>query len=179
MHTQALAHNTSPIRLDPKRNGAGLLLLLLALGLLYPGLTQPMMNLTVEATLPLIGRMEFYNQTQSIMQSIAALFNSGNTVVAVLILFFSVVVPLLKAALLLLACVLPAPQWRFYCHQTVLIIGKWSMADVFVVGIFIAYMAGQAHPQMQASVYAGFYYFAGYCVCSVLGAQVMRVRQPM
>lgn len=165
-----------PLLQNPMRNISALMLLIISLGLLYPGLTQPMMNLTIEASLPLIGRMEFYNQTQSIMQSIKALFDSGNHVVAILILLFSVVVPLLKAIFLLLAFSFPMAKVRYYLHQIVLLIGKWSMADVFVVGIFMAYMAGQAHPSATASLHDGFYYFTAYCVLSILAAQLMLIK---
>ncbi|WP_053981632.1 paraquat-inducible protein A [Marinagarivorans algicola] len=160
-----------------QRNTAALVLILLSLVMLYPGLTQPMMNLTIEASLPLIGRMEFYNQTQSIMQSVRSLFDSGNQTVAILILLFSVIVPLLKAIFLLLAFTLPMPDVRYYLHKLVLIISKWSMADVFVVGIFMAYMAGQAHPSATASLHNGFYYFTAYCILSILGAQLMRIER--
>ncbi len=166
-----------PLLQNPQRNIIALALMILSLVMLYPGLTQPMMNLTIEASLPLIGRMEFYNQTQSIMQSIQSLFDSGNQTVAVLILLFSVIVPLLKAIFLLLAFTLPMPDVRYYLHKVVLVISKWSMADVFVVGIFMAYMAGQAHPSATASLHNGFYYFTAYCVLSILGAQLMQVER--
>lgn len=167
----------APLLQNPVRNVIALVLVILSLGMLYPGLTQPMMNLTIEASLPLIGRMEFYNQTQSIMQSIQTLFDGGNQLVAILILLFSVIVPLLKAIFLLLAFTLPMPDVRYYLHKVVLIIGKWSMADVFVVGIFMAFMAGQAHPSATASLHGGFYYFTAYCVLSILGAQLMSVKR--
>ena len=162
---------------NPVRNVAALMLLIISLGLLYPGLTQPMMNLTIEASLPLIGRMEFYNQTQSILQSIQSLFDSGNQTVAILILLFSVIVPIIKAIFLLLALAIPLADVRYYLHQIVLLIGKWSMADVFVVGIFMAYMAGQAHPSATATLHSGFYFFTAYCLLSILGAQLMVVRR--
>ncbi|HEY7772536.1 MAG TPA: paraquat-inducible protein A [Marinagarivorans sp.] len=161
-------------RITP-RNIAALVLIVLSLAMLYPGLTQPMLNLTIEATLPLLGKMEFYNKTQSIMQSVSSLFDSGNQLVAILILLFSVVVPLLKAIFLLLAIALPIAKVSYYLHQVVLLISKWSMADVFVVGVFMAYLAGNAHPSVSAALHDGFYYFTAYCVLSILGAQLIKV----
>jgi uncharacterized paraquat-inducible protein A len=57
----------------------------------------------------------------------------------------------------------------------VLIVGKWSMADVFVVGIFIAFLAGQANPNMHAALHHGFYWFLAYCLISILSSQVLRL----
>ena len=81
------------------RNGSGLALIFVSLGCLYPGLTEPLLQIQVVAKLPLIGDLELYNETQSIVESIRALWSSNNTLVALLILIFSIVVPLTKAAL--------------------------------------------------------------------------------
>lgn len=168
------AEAAAAARITP-RNIVALALIILSLAMLYPGLTQPMLNLTIEAKLPLLGNMEFYNKTQSIMESITALFDSGNQLVAILILLFSVVVPVLKAIFLLLAIAMPVARVSYYLHQIVLLIGKWSMADVFVVGIFMAYLAGSAHPSASATIHDGFYYFTAYCLLSILGAQLIKV----
>lgn len=172
MTLPATLSSVSPIT---PRNILALVCIFLSLAMLYPGLTQPMMNLTIEATLPLLGKMEFYNKTQSIMESITSLLESGNRLVAILILLFSVVVPILKAIFLLLALALPIAGVRYYLHQIVLLIGKWSMADVFVVGVFMAYLAGSAHPSAHATLHDGFYYFTAYCVFSILGGQLLKV----
>lgn len=164
----------SAFNMHPKRNAVGAILLMASLALLYPGLTEPMMNLTIQAALPLLGKVEFYNNTQSILQSIQSLFDSKNTLVAVLILLFSVVVPVAKGLLLISALFLPSGSLGQRMHRFVSLIGKWSMADVFVVGLFMAYLAGQAHPNAQATLHAGFYYFTGYCILSIAAAQVLR-----
>jgi uncharacterized paraquat-inducible protein A len=67
-------------------------------------------------------------------------------------------------------------------------IAKWSMADVFVVAILIAYLAAQASttpttgPEatpallaFTAAFGAGFYWFAAYCLFS-LATQQLTVR---
>lgn len=156
-----------------KRNIIACALIVVSLGLLYPGLTQPMLNLTIGAELPFLGYKEFYNQTQSIMQSIQSLYESDNGLVATLILFFSVIVPIVKALCLIVALILTKHRISPYLRNFVLLISKWSMADVFVVGVFMAFMAGKAHPSTQAALHAGFYYFLAYCLLSVLASQIM------
>ena len=163
------------IRSFSLRNIAALILIIASLVVLYPGLTQPMLNLTIAAKLPFVGEMEFYNKTQSIMESVQSLIDSDNTLVAVLIFLFSVAVPVTKILLLLVVLLAPMPKLRKVLHQIILAIGKWSMADVFVVGLFMAFLAGQAHPSAQASLHPGFYYFLGYCVLSILGAQLIKL----
>jgi len=66
--------------------------------------------------------------------------------------------------------------------RSVAAIAKWSMADVFVVALFIAYLAAQASQSapgdagaptiaFTAAVGAGFYWFAGYCLFSLASQQ--------
>jgi uncharacterized paraquat-inducible protein A len=150
-------------------------LVVASLVMLYPGLTQPMLNLTISAKLPLLGTMEFYNKTQSIVSSIDALMTNGSHLVAVLILLFSIVVPVIKALSLMVALFLPQQKISYQLHRFVLAIGKWSMADVYAVGIFMAYLAGSANANTQATLLSGFYFFVGYCVLSILGAQALRI----
>ena len=56
---------------------------------------------------------------------------------------------------------------------------KWSMADVFVIAIFIAFLAAKGIREdtglvnFDAVVGTGFYYFLGYCLLSILSAQIL------
>ena len=55
---------------------------------------------------------------------------------------------------------------------------KWAMADVFAVGIFIAFMAGNAIDNLDAKLHPGFYYFIAYCLISNLSFQFLHVPPP-
>ena len=57
-------------------------------------------------------------------------------------------------------------------------ISKWSMADVFVVGVFVAFLASNATPNMDAQIHSGFYFFTAYCLVSLLALQFMHVAAP-
>lgn len=157
------------------RNTLAIALILLSLGLLYPGLTQPILNIYVGAALPVLGELELYNQTQSIWGSIQSLFASGHTLVAWLILLFSVLVPIFKALSLVLVYFISHKVLGKRLYYVVSLISKWSMADVFVVSIFMAYLAGEANQNIQASLHDGFYYFAAYCMISILGTQLFQL----
>ena len=157
-------------------NSITIILIIASLLCLYLGLTEPIMSLKAGANLPIVGDVEFYNKTQSIWNGIMTLYETGYSFVGFLIFLFSVAVPVFK--LLALSAVLIFSQWKYRTalHQFVLIIGKWSMADVFVVGIFIAFLAGQANPNMSAALHEGFYWFLAYCMISILSSQVLRLR---
>ena len=83
------------------RNALALLLTAVSVGLLIPGLTQPV--LTIVATMNMLGvTQEVFRQTQSVLEAVRTLQDSDNDFVAGLILFFSVTVPFLKALALVI-----------------------------------------------------------------------------
>lgn len=159
------------------RNTIALILILASLACLYPGLTLPMMNINIGATVPLLGKIDLFDQTQSIMQSVRSLQESGNLLVAGLIFLFSVIIPIFKAVLLLVVLGFKNVKGRMAIYKFVAVIGKWSMADVFVVGIFMAFLAGKANPNATATLFEGFHYFVAYCLISIAAIQVMDIKK--
>ncbi|MFY7923496.1 MAG: hypothetical protein ACOVSI_13905, partial [Gemmatimonas sp.] len=94
------------------RNLLALTLSLLSLALLWPGLVEP--ALTIRATIEMFGsERELTNETRSVVGAIRSLHASGNDFVAGLILLFSVLVPLTKAALLVPIVTLRTSPWSY------------------------------------------------------------------
>jgi hypothetical protein len=139
------------------------------------------------------GDVPVYEQTRSILGSVRRLYEVGSPVPATLILLFSVIVPFGKAVLVGWAMFLTNALRRQRTLAFVEAIAKWSMADVFVVALFIAYLAAQAsqtaNPQSDppliaftAHFGAGFYWFTAYCVFSLASQQatvrLMRSTEP-
>ena len=91
-----------------------------------------------------MAEVEVYEQTRSILGSVRRLYEVGSPVPATLILLFSVIVPFAKAALVAWAQFVSNAELRGRTLRFVETIAKWSMADVFVVALFIAYLAAQA-----------------------------------
>jgi hypothetical protein len=123
-----------------------------------------------------------YEQTRSIVGSVRRLYEVGSPVPATLILLFSVIVPLGKMALVAGAMFMSDAARRRGVLTFVETIAKWSMADVFVVALFIAYLAAQAsqtaNPGAEPALIAftahfgaGFYWFAAYCLFSLASQQ--------
>ena len=128
-----------------------------------------------------VGEVEVFQQTRSIVSSVQRLYEVGSPVPATLILLFSVVVPFVKAVLVGWAMFM-GPDTRRRTLSFVEAIAKWSMADVFVVALFITYLAAMASQStpisgppivaFQAQFGPGFYWFAGYCLFSLATQQL-------
>ena len=172
--------------------------------LLVPGVTLPIytVNITtaVEASIiPEPVEVTVYQQTRSILGTVQELWQSADYLVSFLILLFSIIVPVTKGVMLLAAVFLTTTAHRNRLVRIVDAIGKWSMADVYAVAIFLAYLATRDQTQSNAfsvtaplpllpnidvamqtqltsTLETGFYYFLGYCLFSVLWAQVLRYR---
>ena len=186
-----------------------LLVILMALALLIPGLSLPMLSLdgqadkskfaqtsielmtedievrgllgSVSAFLgfnELEGQVEIYRKQRSILGTVQDLIQSGNLLVGLMIATFSVIIPTLK---LLAQAVLVFAHGHTATILTRLIdaIGKWSMADVFVVAIIVSYLAGNAKEQMgeliimHAQLEIGFWFFTGYCLFAIASNMMM------
>ena len=197
-----------------KRKLLVLLFIVVALGLLYPGITQPVLTLTgtvekskiAELGIELIagegadaqtrqmltaissflgfdqieGQLEAYNNTRSVWGTVEELSRSGNLPVAFLIVFFSLVIPVFKLLLQSCSLFIERADLRGPLLTLNAALSKWSMSDVFVMGLLVAYMAGSASGQMgdlltmYASLEPGFYYFLAYCLFSIVAGILMR-----
>ena len=128
------------------------------------------------------GQLEAYHNTRSIWGTVEELASTGNLPVAFLIVFFSLVIPIFKLLLQACAVALPGAQWRAPLLWLNASLSKWSMADVFVMGLLVAYMAGSASGQMgdmltmDAALEPGFYFFLAYCLFSIVAGGLMRER---
>jgi hypothetical protein len=129
-----------------------------------------------------MAEVEVFQQTRSIIGSVRRLYEVGSPVPATLILLFSVVVPFVKTALVGWAMFAADEARRRRTLTFVEAIAKWSMADVFVVALFITYLAAVASQSapaagppllaFRAEFGAGFYWFAAYCVFSLASQQL-------
>ena len=157
------------------RNWIALALTVVSLILIVPGLRSD--ALTITATMPLL-KKPLYEETQSILRAARRLYDSKNYFVAGLIIFFSIVVPFIKATLLAVILWAKNPALKYRLYLFVRSASKWAMADVFAVGIFIAFMAGNAIDNLDAKLHPGYYYFIAYCLVSNLSFQFLHVPPP-
>lgn len=143
-----------------------------------PGFIKDIINPLIDSV-EVSGTVSAFSKTNSILNTAAELYNSNHVTVAVLILFFSVGVPLLKALLLVAAHLPLSAILKRRLLWVSLIASKWSMADVFVVAIFVAYLAANGIEENRALVDfksdlgQGFYYFFAYCILSIIATQLI------
>ena len=189
---------TSP----PEQRVALITAILAAVAVLVCGLLLPMIDIEAsiaEFSLVLIGEpvrftdQVLFHQSKSILEVVQVLLTDGDlglSLVAVLVFSFSVLIPVSKMCLSLIALVRGKELRRRVAHFLVHRSGKWSMADVMVVAIFMAFIGfrGVVDSQLgdladyatsihilttnNSSLEVGFYLFTGYCLlglgCAVL-----------
>lgn len=196
-----------------------LAMIMIALILLYPGISQPILTLsgTIEKsriaelgveivagpdadsqTRQLLtaissflgfdqieGQLLVYTNTRSIWGTVESLAGSGNMLVALLIVFFSVLLPTFKLLLQAMSLLITREDFRRPLLSLNAALSKWSMADVFVMGLLVAFLAGSSANQtgdmltMHASLGAGFYYFLAYCLFSVMAGSILQESPPV
>ena len=49
------------------------------------------------------------------------------------------------------------------------------MADVFLVGVYVAFLSAKATDNLDAEIHRGFYYFAAYCLVSISSLHFMKI----
>ena len=160
-----------------RRNVIAVLLSIVSLAILWPGLVQP--ALTIKATMDMFGvTRELTNETRSVIGAVRSLHDSGDDFVAGLILLFSVLIPLTKAALLVPIFTARDRARSYRLYKFVQAISKWSMADVFAVGMLIALLVAKGTANLSAVAGPGFYCFTAYCLISNAAFQVLEIKPP-
>ncbi|WP_289029784.1 paraquat-inducible protein A [uncultured Paraglaciecola sp.] len=177
------------------RKHLGFALNLAALGLFFPGVLLTMFSFNMEMMVNLGASdltSSLIDKELSIATSIQELWEDDRVLVASLIFAFSVCIPLLKTLLVSIAYFVKHAGLEKKLLGLVAAIGKWSMADVFVVAIFLAVMstnhadtstneqftvfgfsiALDISSQTLSAIGDGFYYFTGYCLLSLLATQL-------
>ena len=173
----------------------GFALNLLALGLFFPGILLPIMkfDMTMMADLGASSlTAPIVNKELSIIGTVEELWQDQRLLVAFLILFFSVMVPLVKTFLVNFAYFTKNHQRQKKLLGFVTGIGKWSMADVFVVAVFLAIlstdhaststthqinlglfkMTFDLSSETLSSAGQGFWFFTAYCLISLAGTHL-------
>jgi hypothetical protein len=180
--------------------GAVVVLMLFCIAMLAGGVLSPMLEVEVRVTkldVTLLGTpIEFrdqslYYRSKTVFEIFQTLIQMGRpamTLVAVLVILFSVVFPALKM-LALGACLFRPALLRTNRLVKLLAfeLSKWSMADVMALAIFMSFVAfngviGSAWdglrdmpnvqqvliPTNASKILPGYYLFIGFCVSSIL-----------
>jgi len=132
------------------------------------GLITPILMVTIHKEVEYIGDIVLSFESKGVIGSIVKLFDGGDIVVALVILLFSVVVPVLKVLSLLFISLFMESQFAHKIVKFFKMIGKWSMVDVFVVAVFLVYLTANKGEVSRAQVEVGLYFFLAYVIVSML-----------
>lgn len=174
--------------------------------LLFTGLSLPMID--IEASISsfsftLVGEPVVFKdqvlffQSKSILQVVWLLLRNGGPgllLVALLVFSFSVLFPLAKLCASVITIIRDQAPTHWLHRFLVFKSGKWSMADVMVVAIFMSYIGfnGVINSQLtqlaafsgnveifttnNSVLQSGFYLFTGYCVIGLLLSAMIEKR---
>lgn len=141
---------------------------LAALVLLYFGLFTPILMVTIHKEVEYIGDVVFSFESKSLLGSVVKLWDGEEKTVALVILLFSVLVPLIKTSSMMFVSIVIQSSFAHGIVKFFKMIGKWSMLDVFVVAVLLVYLTGSGSDVSQAEVQAGLYFFLAYVIVSML-----------
>lgn len=137
------------------------------------GLTAPMLTVVAQREVALLGNVVLQFETKSILGTVRDLYVGGSRFVATLLALFSIAVPVAKLLLSLLSLVAPGDRLRSACLGFVRAMGKWSMTDVFVVAVLLAFLASAGNALTDARLGPGLYFFAAYGLLSIVGGMLL------
>jgi paraquat-inducible protein A len=145
-------------------------LLITSLILLFPANLLPIMTVTY------LGEKE----PNTILQGVQYFIESGTYVIAFLIFFASILVPVFKVAGIMLVLLSIQRKWKGWLrHKTLMFrmirfIGRWSMLDIFVIVLMVAIVEFGTLNSIHAAPAAT--YFAGVVVFTMLAANTFDTR---
>lgn len=160
-------------RVRRTRLDVGYGLLLAGFAALLVGLSAPILSVEASKSLPLLGQTVFQFESKGVLSTIGTLMDSGNLWLAILLFLFSVAIPVFKTLVVALTFFAPDHQLSVHGLRLSKGMGKWSMADVFVVAIIVAFFSTAGNGLTRAEVQAGLYFFAGYVVLSLVATQII------
>jgi uncharacterized paraquat-inducible protein A len=174
-----------------------IILLITSLGCLIPGVMMPVLSLNSSTNIDAkvksfsVGGVE---KSRSILGTVKELFEEERRLVAVAIFAFSILVPITKIILMLMFYFVSEAK-RIKIKSVVDAIGKWSMADVFVVAIILVFLSmdgggsvkefevsfiGMILPvkvqsTMVSELRPGFYFFFTYCILRIISSGFLKL----
>lgn len=141
---------------------------LAALVVLTFGLFSPLLTVTIHKEFEYIGDVVLSFESKSLLGSVVKLWEGGEIAVALVILLFSILIPLFKTFSLMFVAVVMESRFAHGIVKFFKWVGKWSMLDVFVVATLLVYLTSSRSDVSKAEVQVGLYFFLAYVIVSML-----------
>jgi len=126
------------------------------------------------------GSITAFESTRSLLETMNELISHDHATIGLLIGLFGIIIPSIKVTLTLIALLVASGQTRSDLLKISSLLSKWSMSDVFLMAILVAFFTVNANAQaintiqMRAELGPGFYFFAIYCVLAIAAGQLMQ-----
>ena len=140
------------------------------------GVVAPVMVIWTAPDIPFqSGSLNFVvqHEVRGIAAIIHELFTGSHEIMGTFLLFFAVVLPLLKAILTFLLTISASKEMNLRLGQFLHSISKWSMADVLVGAILLALYALKYQEATKSIPCLGLYYFIAYCLISMMTTELL------
>ncbi len=142
---------------------------------------QPLLQSFV-SQLQVDGSVTVFKSTRSLWSTMSELVSNGHILVGLLIGMFGVLIPVFKILLVSFSLLTRQTLLKQKLLKLSSRLSKWSMSDVFVMGLIVAFLAINANEyavntvRMKATLGSGFYFFVAYCLLAIAAAQLMTPR---
>ncbi len=170
-----------------KYQAFGMVMIFSALSFLYLGLKLPLIeimaynkDLTFDLSIyshTFDGRVYYLYQNKSILQLIGILYTGGNFLVAIILMVVSVVFPLVKLIVSLVILMGPEKEKNKKRYIFIRNLGKWSMADVLIAAIFLAFFAYsnmEVGVDLGSETLIGTYFYLIFVALSINSGQYLK-----
>lgn len=123
------------------------------------------------------GRVYYLYQNKSVVELIGLFYTGGNFLVALLVLFVTVLFPLFKFIISIIILASPHKKSSLKLYKVIYNLAKWSMVDVFTAGVFLAYFAYSnmnVGVDTGAETLIGLYFFLIFVALSINSGQYLK-----
>ena len=136
-------------------------------------LISPLLMVMMHKDLPLVGDVTLSFESKTILTTIEKLYDEGNLLLAGVILLFSILIPLFKSLVIVLYGFLKESGLGTKATSLIDKMGKWSMADVFIVSVLVVFFSTKQDIHSSLKIEVGLYFFLGYVLLSMLGSSMI------
>ena len=143
---------------------------------LVTGWFAPILAIVAYQDVPMLGQTVFQFESKSIVSALQKLYESGQTVIALVIFLFTILTPVLKSIMLLVVLFSQNLHFSHRSIQVLKAIGKWSMLDVFVIAILVTYFTTKSGGATDATLQIGVFYFVAYVIASMILTSLINVK---
>jgi len=141
-----------------------------ALMALLSGLLMPIMMMSIHRDVEYLGDVVLSMESKGVLGSIVKLFDTQDYIVGGALLLFSIVLPFSKNISILFVAIFIKNRGLHSIVHFFKVLGKWSMADVFIVATFLVYLSGSRGNMSRAEIEVGFYFFLAYVILSMVAS---------